>query len=86
MNTNDLNRRIRECANEIFNLTQGIELNETKGKCEQAKYVWMVSSPDYPCDIRRYAFSHSHAISQVENPTKNWGLYKLVRANKRKAK
>ena len=50
----------------------------------KAKYVWMCMDSENPCDIRRYAFSHSQAVSIVKNP-KDWNLYKLVKVNKRKA-
>ena len=58
----------------------------------KAKYVWMVMDSDNPCDIRRYAFDHRHAVSQLDHPKgrrdrgKNWALFKLVRVNCRKAK
>lgn len=52
---------------------------------KHAKYIWMVDNEISHTDIRRYAFSHAQAISQVSKPRKDWHLYKLVRVNKRRA-
>lgn len=60
---------------------------------EYAKYVWLVKGQKLmsghinPCDIRRYAFSHDEAISQLKGTMKkgsNWNLYRLVKVNKRR--
>ena len=61
-------------------------------KSNYAKYIWLIKNQIVsagfinPCDIRRYAFSHSEAIAIVNKPDKNWSLYKLVKVNKRKSK
>jgi hypothetical protein len=75
------------------------ELGESLAKkkpTESAKYVWMVVNSHNPCDIRRYAFSHEQAISQLEHVQKlkrgykdscgpgTWTLFKLVRVSKKK--
>jgi hypothetical protein len=63
-----------------------------KKPTEAAKYVWMVTGTDNPCDIRRYAFSHSQAVGQLLHAKKRkykddftggvWTLFKLVRISR----
>lgn len=77
----------RECPGCAFEL--GAQLAKKKPK-EAAKYVWMVVGSDNPCDIRRYAFSHTAGVAQLAH-TKNfkdytggtWRLFKLVPVNKK---
>jgi len=79
-----------ECAGCAYELgTQ----DATRKPKEAAKYVWMVIGSDNPCDIRRYAFSHSEGVAQLAH-TKDfkdgcsggmWRLFKLVPVNKKKA-
>jgi len=65
-----------------------------KAEPKYAKYVWLVkgqkilSGSINPCDIRRYAFSHEQAVSQVArgNGFDKWNLYKLVKVNKYRSK
>lgn len=78
----------RECPGCAFELGQQLA---RKGKNESAKYVWMVTNSDNPCDIRRYAFSHEQAIEQLSHTKKfndpftggEWVLFKLIRVNRR---
>lgn len=77
------------CAGCAFEL--GTQLAKKKPK-ENAKYVWMVTNSDNPCDIRRYAFSHQEGIAQLAHAKKSkykdlftggtWTLFKLVRVKK----
>lgn len=80
----------RQCPGCAFELGQSLA---KKKPIESAKYVWMITGSDNPCDIRRYAFSHEHGISQLAH-TKDykdqltggkWELFKLVKVNKKKA-
>lgn len=62
------------------------------------KYVWAVVPKEFKgcLDIRRYAFNHNQAVSQLSHCKKKqrgyrdyrstglWTLFKLVRVNKRK--
>jgi hypothetical protein len=64
------------------------------------KYVWIVVPKEFKgcIDIRRYAFSHNQAVSQLEHCQSKkhpsgfkdcatqgiWTLYKLVKVNKRR--
>ena len=64
------------------------------------KYVWAVVPEKFEgcLDIRRYAYSHNHAISQLKHVQKLkrgyrdcatkgiWTLFKLVQVNKRRLK
>jgi len=78
---------LAECSGCAFELGEQLA---NKKPDEPCKYVWMVVGSDNPCDIRRYAFSHEQAISQLSH-TKNfkdytggkWTLYKLVRVRRR---
>lgn len=56
-------------------------------KNKKVKYVWMVDE-GFPCDIRRYAYTHKEAIDQLRHnkKKKNWSLYRLVKVNKREAR
>lgn len=70
------------------------ELGESLAKkkpTESAKYVWMITGSDNPCDIRRYSFSHEQGIAQLSH-TKDykdkmtggkWTLFKLVRVKRK---
>lgn len=80
-----------DCAACAFELG---ELLAKKKQKESAKYLWMVVDSDNPCDIRRYAFSHQEAITQLAHAKKSkykdkltsgtWTLFKLVKVNKNK--
>lgn len=82
----------RHCAGCAFEL--GAQLAKKKPK-ESAKYVWMVTGSDNPCDIRRYAFSHAEGVAQLAHAKRSkykdkftggtWGLFKLVKVNKTEA-
>lgn len=67
---------------------------DKNGRSKPAKYIWMVTGGPNPCDIRRYAFSHEEAVSQLNHVKKakykdcyytngKWELFKLVKVNKR---
>lgn len=79
------------CAGCAFEL--GASLAKKK-PTEHAKYVWMVTGSDNPCDIRRYAFSYENAVDQLDHAKRDkykdkftggtWTLFKLVRVKKTK--
>lgn len=78
------------CAGCSFEL--GVQTALKKPK-ESAKYVWMIVGSDNPCDIRRYAFSHSEGVAQLAH-TKDfkdastggiWTLFQLKRVNKKQS-
>jgi hypothetical protein len=64
------------------------------------RYVWAVVPKEFKgsLDIRRYAFSHNHGVSQLKHCQRKgnsykdcatngiWTLFKLLRVNKRKTK
>lgn len=79
-----------ECPGCAFELG---EMLAKKKPTESAKYVWMVTGSDNPCDIRRYSFSHQQGIEQLSHVEGNykdtltlgkWELFKLVRVKKTK--
>lgn len=79
----------RECAGCAYEL--GEQTAKKKPK-DFAKYVWMITGSDNPCDIRRYAFSHKEGIEQLAHSKRKfkdhtggeWVLYKLVRVKRTK--
>jgi len=71
--------------------------SDRNAKTKPAKYVWMIVGGANPCDIRRYAFTHQQAVSQLAHAKNNkykdcfythgkWELFKLVRVNKRQSR
>ena len=66
------------------------ELGESEAKRKpgkSARYVWMVTGSDNPCDIRRYEFTYQGAVGQVLHAKSKrykdylggtWRLFKLV--------
>lgn len=78
-----------ECAGCAFELGQMLA---KKKPTAHATHVWMITGSDYPCDIRRYAFSHKEAVEQLAHAKKRryrdtatggtWTLFKLVRVTR----
>ena len=80
-------------AIDILNSCWSEKVSDKNATSKSAKYVWMVTGGANPCDIRRYAFTHAQAVSQLSHVKKRgfkdcfythgkWELFKLVRVDK----